>query len=103
MWYWDLEVIICNSNTCVILHNFIVRMKQNSAFRDEAAVTDIFMEFHQKEILINMQSRTELDNNITQLETQMCDKVDEEAHRITEFTDQALFVSLRTELICPDQ
>lgn len=39
-------------------------MQQNGAFRDDAAGTDIVMELYKQESLTNVQSRTELDNNL---------------------------------------
>lgn len=44
MRYWDLELIICISETCFILLNLIVPMQQNGEICDVAAGTDIFME-----------------------------------------------------------
>lgn len=87
----------------MILHNLLVRMKQKCAFSDEAAGTDIVMEFYEQEGLTNMQHRTKLDKDFAQLEDEMCEDVEQEAGRIMvsqmEFTEQAEIFSLQTELI----
>lgn len=78
-------------------------MKENSEFHDRAPRTDIVMELYEQEKLKSIQSRKELDNNIMQLKARFCAEAEQEADRIMvskiEFTDQAEFVSLRTELI----
>lgn len=98
--FWDLEAIICISHMRVILQNLIVSMQQNGEFSSRNGYIHGIV---RTRALDEKQSRTEMDNNITQLEAKICDGVEEEAHRImvlqTEFTDQADFVSLRTELI----
>lgn len=46
MRYCHVQAIICISNTCIILHNLIVRMQQNGSFCDKAAGNDIVMQFY---------------------------------------------------------
>lgn len=81
MLYWNLEHIICISNTSVILHNFIACMQQNGLFRAEAAGPNIVMKVYEHERLTNLQSRTKFESNITQLDPKICHYVDEDADR----------------------
>lgn len=42
---WELNKSVLIVNTCVILHNLIVRMQQNKYFRDEADGLNLITEF----------------------------------------------------------
>lgn len=43
MWAWELDDVVLISNTCVILHNLILCMKQNADFRDVADGANLIM------------------------------------------------------------
>lgn len=85
-----------------MLHNLIFHMQWNGAFPDESGGWNIVMELYEQESLKNLQSRTEMDNKIKQLEAEMCDDDEKEADRNMvlqmEFTEQAEFVGIQTEL-----
>ena len=101
--YWDRDFIVQVTNVCVILHNLIVRMQQKGDFTDEAAGTDIVTELYDMERMATLQSRTELEHNLTQQEGGDVDGGEDEADGVLasqlDYTDVADFISLRSELI----
>ena len=78
-------------------------MQQNGDFTDEAAGTDIVTELYDMERLATLQSRTELEQNLTQQDGGDVDGGEDEADGVLasqlEYTDVADFISLRSELI----
>ena len=43
---WNLDDIVCVSESCCILHNMIVRIHQNGEFRNEADGINVITEFY---------------------------------------------------------
>ncbi len=75
---WTLDYIIDFSNTCVILHNIIVRMQQNGEFYEEVGdldvITKLLDEEHSNVVISSQQFRNNLEESHNDLQKhKLCD------------------------------
>ncbi len=99
---WDLDNIISIANTCVILHNMIVRMQQDGEFFEEVGDINVVTELLEKENLNVVLSREEYDHNIClsneTLQRGIEDVIDDLVMNEIELTDNTKHDSLMTDL-----
>lgn len=60
---WELGDVVNIADTCIILHNFIVRMQQSGDFRDEGNGADMVTEFINDDVEKSMIAAVEYEDN----------------------------------------
>ncbi len=100
--HWSLDNIIMISNTCVILHNIIVRMQQHGDFYNECGDVDVVTELLDEEHLQSLKSKQEFENNIISVHNEMQknieDIIDDIVLNEVRLTDSSQHDSLMNDL-----
>ncbi len=99
---WDLTTIIAISNTCVILHNMIIRMQQDGEFYEEVGDINVVTELLEKENYNVVLSREEYIHNVhlshTSMQCGIEEFVDDLIMNELHLTDNRKHDSLMTDL-----
>lgn len=61
---WDLIYILAYSNTCIILHNMIVRILQEGAFSEEVGDVDVVSELFLQQLTFTVENRRKYRQNV---------------------------------------
>ena len=100
---WDVDEIVSITNTCVIIHNMIIRLRQFSGYSD---IYEDYKNVH--EMLLNeseqlVKSNQELQRNIDKITGEMVHLVQLEADRLFirdfEITNQHEHIRLQSALL----
>lgn len=77
-----LENIVLMLDTCVLLHKMIIRMQQNGDFHGEAADADVVTESCDVEQATAHESRSELHQTVSRMNSYTMDDSEEEAESL---------------------